>query len=163
MSGSLLGKLGDGILYPVVGSAAAEIAAQAATDVFGSCARMAVKKRLGSDHKTGGAEPALGGIVFHEGLLDGMQLAVLHERLHRGNGLSLRLNGQHRASVDGLVVEQHGAGAALAAIANALGSRDIKLIAQRIQQSDTRLNLEAAGLAIDGESDGDFAGAIDLD
>src|SRR5437763_12347105 len=118
---------------------------------------MAVKERLGSDHKARSAESALRAIVIHEGLLHRMQFAILHQRLNRDDGLALRLNGQHGAGIDGLVVEQHGAGSTLAAVANPFRSGDIEVVAERVEQSYTRLDQNVMRLAVDGQCDGSLS------
>ncbi len=104
---------------------------------------MLVKKRLGRHNKARRAETALLRVVVDERLLDGMEFARLAQALHRRDLVALRVDGQHRAGVDGLPVQQHGARAAGAAIADALGAGKLKLVAQRVQQRDARLKLRA--------------------
>src|SRR5262249_48937293 len=64
----------------------------------------------------------------------------------------------HRAGVNGLAIQENGAGAARSAVANFLRPGYIKAIAQRIEQGDTGFNFERAGLAIDLKGEGELAG-----
>ncbi len=73
--------------------------------------------------------------------------------------LALRVNGEHGATVDHLAIHDDGAGAASAAIADALGAGEIEAIAQSVAQRDTRLDGEVLILTVDLECDGNRAGA----
>ena len=68
-------------------------------------------------HHAGGAVAALEGLRVVEGLLHGMQLAVLGEALDGGDLAALAAEGGHQAGVERLAVEPHRAGAAVAGIA----------------------------------------------
>ena len=109
---------------------------------------MLVKKCLGGDNEARRAEAALLRVIVNERLLDGMEMPRLAEPFHGGDLRALRVDGQHRAGVHGFVVHQHGASAAGAAIANALGAGQRKLVAQRVQQGDARLKLRIEFFAI---------------
>ena len=69
-----------------------------------------------------------------------VELAAVDQRLGRLDLLALGLQGQHGAGVDRLAVEQDGAGAAGAAIADALAAGDVEVIAQGVEQRDARLD-----------------------
>ena len=62
---------------------------------------------------------------------------------------------QREAGIDPPAVDQHGAGAALAAVAALLGSGQVQALAQQVEQRDARVvKLDVAPLAVDGEGDG---------
>ena len=65
-------------------------------------------------------------------------------------------------AVDALAVDDDGAGAAGAAVADPLGAGEIEVIAQRVEQGDARLDGEVDGFAVDVERDGDRAGSDDI-
>src|SRR2546423_6193151 len=72
-SGSFLRDLRDGLANSGIGSAAAEIAAEAVADVVGAGLRMFVEEGLAGDDESGSAEAALRSIVLDECLLHRMQ------------------------------------------------------------------------------------------
>ncbi len=109
---------------------------------------MLIKKSLGGDNEARRAEAALLRVIVNECLLYRMEMARIAEAFHGGDLRILRVDGQHRAGVNGFVVHQHGAGAAGAAIANALGAGKLKLVAQSVQQGDARLKLRVELLAV---------------
>ena len=67
--------------------------------------------------------------------------------------LALGVDGEHGAAIDGLAVHDDGAGAAGAAVADALGAGQAEPVAQGVEQRDARLDRELVRLAIDLESD----------
>src|ERR1700691_93709 len=66
---SLLSDLRDGLANSIIRFAAAEVAAKAATNLFGRRLRMLVEKSRAGDDKAGRAETALSSIVIDKGLL----------------------------------------------------------------------------------------------
>ena len=123
---------------------------------------MLVEERLAGDDEAGRTEPALLGVVLDEGRLDRSKLPVGREPFDRRDLLPLRLEGEHRAGVDGLAPDDHGAGPAGGAVAHLLGSREVEVVAQRVEQGHARLDLDLLGRAIDPQRDWDLAGAEDL-
>src|SRR5450432_3995327 len=117
-----------------VGATATEVAAQPGPQLFGSWVGVFVEKSFASDNKAGSAEAALLPIVVDERLLDWMQFVAIHQSLNRSDLLSLRFNRQHCAGVNGLAVNDHGAGTARGAIANTLGAGQFQFVAQRVEQ-----------------------------
>ena len=90
---------------------------------------MLIQKSFAGDNEPWRAEAALRGIVIDKGLLDGVQLVPLHQRLDRSDLLALGFDGQHGTGIDSLVIHQHGTSAALGTITDALGAREIELVA----------------------------------
>ncbi len=123
---------------------------------------MLVKKSLGGDDEARRAEAALLRVIVNECLLDGMEMGGIAQAFHGGDLRALRVDGQHRAGVHGFVVHQHGASAAGAAIADALGAGKLKLVAQGVQQGDARLKLRVELFAIHIERYRNFARSLNV-
>ena len=79
-------------------------------------------------------------IEAHEVLGHGIELVAVDQRLRRADGLALCLHCQHAAGVHDLVVERDGAGAAGAAVTDALAARHVEVVTQRVQQRDAWLD-----------------------
>ena len=118
--------------------------------------------RLGGDHEARRAEAALLRVIVNKSLLYGMKLARFAETFHGRDLLALRVDGQHGARVHGFAVQQHGACAAGAAIAHALGAGEVKLVSQRVEQRDARLKLRIELLAVHVERDRNFSRTLNV-
>src|SRR5207253_446314 len=73
--------------------------------------------------------------------------------------LAGRVDGERHARADGRAVDDHGAGAALAAVADDLRAGHVQVHPQRVGQRRARLELERLVLAVDPQRDGGRAGA----
>jgi hypothetical protein len=62
-------------------------------------------------------------------------------------------HGECQACIDSPPVDQHGAGAALAAVASILGAWQAGVFTQRIKQRDAWLDHQFAALAVDTQHD----------
>src|SRR5215470_5387763 len=125
-SSSLPRDLRHGFSDSVVGSAAAVIATKSAANVLGTRVGVLVEKCFAGHDESRGTKTALRPVVFDECLLERIQLAILHQRFDRRDLLPLRFNRKNGAGVDGLVVEQHCAGSALALVTYTLGACDVE-------------------------------------
>src|SRR5262245_2509472 len=103
----------------------------------------------GQDHP-GGAEAALEAVLLPEGFLEGVELAV-GQALDRGHARPVRLDGEHRAGLHGLTVQEHRARPALARVAADVGAGEPQRFAQEV-------NEELPGLDLAG-----FPGAVHCD
>jgi hypothetical protein len=106
------------------------------------------RRRGGRHHHAGGAVAALEGLRVMEGLLDGMQLAVLAEAFDGGDLLALAAEGRHQAGVEGMAVQPHRAGAAVAGIAALLDPEHFQ-VAQEGAQALAGLGFGRVQTAID--------------
>src|SRR5262249_29060298 len=61
--------------------------------------------------------------------------------------------------INRMAIDDHCASAARAAVANFFCPGQVEPVAERIEQGDARLDVEAPVLAVDLEADWDFAGA----
>src|SRR5947199_8204710 len=159
----LLGGLQDRGADAHVGSAAAEVAAQSFLNLFGRRVGVLVQKRLAGDHEAGRTEAALLRVVVNERLLDRVQLVALHQALDGRDATTLRFDGEYRAGISRLAVNDDRASAAGGAVTDALRPREVEVVAQGFEQRDARLDFRLHRLAVDGQRDRDFAGAEDLD
>src|SRR5712691_6879518 len=96
----------------VVAGAAAEVALERQPDLGLARLRMLLQQADRRQHHSRRAVAALEGVLLVEGTLDGVQLAVGREPLDRGHLAAVGLDGEHRARLDRLPVEQHRARAA---------------------------------------------------
>ena len=102
----------------------------------------------GHDH-AGRAEAALQAVVLAEGLLHGMQLAVLGQALDGRDLGAVAGGGQHGAGLHGAAVHVHHAGAALAGVAAHMRAGEALVLAEELHQQGARIDLGADGLAVD--------------
>ena len=99
------------------------------------------------------AVSALEGIVADERLLYRVQAAVDRQTLDRGNRQPFDLGRKRQASEDAPSIDVNRAGAALALIAPLLGTVEMRVFSQRIQQRDPRLDLQQMLGAVDAKPD----------
>jgi len=109
-----------------------------------------IEECFAGNDKSGRAESALGGVMVNESLLNRVQLATLHQRFNRSDLLALRLDCQHRARVNRLVVDHHRAGSAFTAVADAFSTGDVETVTQRVKQRDPRFHLQLCLLTVNG-------------
>src|SRR4051812_7916699 len=88
--------LGYGVANSKVGSAAAEVATQAAAKLFRRGVWMLVEKSFGRDHITRRAEAALLRVVINIGLLHRMRLFARHQAFGGGDLMALRFDCKRR-------------------------------------------------------------------
>src|SRR5215471_2636987 len=128
--------------------AAADVAVESLLDLLGRRVGVFLEQADARHDEARRAEAAHQRVLVAERLLHGMQLAAGgREPVHGADLLALDLDRQRRARVDRPAVDDHRAGAAGAAIAAALVAREIGAHAQRVEQRDARLDLEAQRLA----------------
>ena len=83
-----------------------------------------------------------------EGLLHRMQRVAVGQAVDGADLFALHLDGERRARVDRAAVDDHRAGAAGAAVADALVAGQIGAVAQRVEQRDARLDRQVEPLAV---------------
>ena len=116
--------------------------------------RVVIEQRLGAHQLAGGAEAALRAVVFDEGFLQRMQLVVVRQAFDGLDGAAVGPDRELAAGVDRLAVQQHGAGAAFAAVAADLGAGEPQVIAQQFDQGPAIFDFDAMLDAVDGQFDG---------
>src|SRR3989337_4515444 len=106
------GGLADGSDDVLVAGAAADVALDGVPDRLIGGVRLAGEKVGGGHQHARRAEPALETVLLPEGLLERMEGARRGETFDGRNGRTVRLDGQHRAALDGQAVDQDRARAA---------------------------------------------------
>ena len=125
---------------PGIGAAAAEIAAHALADAFRVVAGLALAHQADRAHDLARrAEAALEAVMGDEGGLHRVEPVAVGEALDRQHVGAVQADGQRQAGIDAPPVDQHRAGAALAAVAALLGSGQVKTLAQQVEQRHPRV------------------------
>ena len=104
------------------------------------------------DH-AGRAVAALQAVLLPESFLQGMEPTVVGQAFDRHDLGAVRLNREERARLGATPIDQHGAGAALARVAPDVRAGQIEVLAQEVDQKQSRLYVHRAHLAIDGDRD----------
>jgi hypothetical protein len=99
-------------------------------------------------------------VVFDEGRLQGVELAVSFQPFDRDDRHAFLHRRQSHAGEDAAPVDVDGAGSALAAIASLLGSGQRQFITQRIKQRHPRFDHDGASLSIDSDAHRDLPGIV---
>src|SRR4029453_7731932 len=125
-----------------VGGAAADVAAHPFGDLRVAGGVPLLQQRHRRHDLARGAVAALERVMDDEGTLHGMQLLALGQPLDGGDLMTLAGNRQRQARQDPSPVHPDRARAAGALVAALLGARQTQLLAERVKQADTRLELE---------------------
>ena len=136
----------QGIDDRAIAGAAADVALERVRQV--GLVGLVERGRGRGHHHAGGAVAALEGLRVVEGLLDGMQLAVLGEALDGGDLLAFAAERRHQAGMERLAVHPHRAGAAVAGVAAFLDAEHFQ-VAQEGAQALARLRFGRVQAAID--------------
>ena len=103
----------------------------------------------GEDHGRR-AIAALQAVGLAESILDERQFAGAGgDAFDGGDRRSRRLHREHQAGAHGNTVEQHGAGAADAVLAAGMGALEAERVAQAVEQSGARLDVNLMHSAVD--------------
>src|SRR5262245_19045027 len=124
-------------------AAAADVAVETLLDLLGSRVRIFLEEADARHDEARRAEAAHQRVLVAERLLHRMELAGAGQAVDGANLLALTLNRERRTGVDRSSVHDHRAGAARAAVAAALVARHVGAHAQRVEQRDARLDLQA--------------------
>src|SRR5262249_47208652 len=132
-----------------VPGAAAKIPAKRLCDFGAGGTRVLLQEVHRRHDHAGRAEPALQAMALPEALLNGMKPAVLREAFNRGDLRVVRLDGEHRARLDRLAVDEDRARAANPGFAADVRPREPAGIAEKVHQQRARLDLILTWLAVD--------------
>src|SRR6266850_1219071 len=162
--GLALGRLGMGAAHRLrrrlhrlddvhVARTPAEVAFQASPDLILRRVRVLIEEIRGGHDHAGRAVAALESVLVPEGLLQRMQLSIRRHAFDRGEAVAFRLDGEHRAALDGLPVDQDGASAALAGVAPDVSAREADHIAQVVHEQEPWLDLMLVLVPVDCRRD----------
>ncbi len=135
----------------VVSTAAADVSAHTFADVSVVRAARFFEQRGSGHDLAGGAIATLKSVMLQEGGLDGMQFAILSQALDGGDLVALVHDGKRQTRIYAPSVYMNRACAALAVIATFLRAGKLKVFAQRIEKSDSRLQSNMVLFSIDVE------------
>src|SRR5579864_442779 len=122
------GHLGYDAVNAAISSAAAQVPTNPLCDFLVGGMRMLFQKCLGRNRQAGSTEAALLRVIVDERLLHWMRLPI-PQTFRRHDLLAFSLDRECGARVHGAVVDQHGAGAALTAVAHALWAGNVEVLA----------------------------------
>src|ERR1700674_780927 len=132
-----------------VARAPAEVAFQALADLVLRRVRVLLQE-VGRGHdETGRAVAALQTVLVPERLLERVELPIFGHALNRGQLLALGLDGEHRAALDRLAVDEDRARAALARVAPDVGAGQPDDVPQVMHQQKPRFDLMLVPVAVD--------------
>ena len=103
----------------------------------------------GEDH-AGSADAALRSALLEEASLDGVEFLVDCDAFDGGDVGGFGLEDGDEAGVDEFTVHEDGAGAALAFAAAFLGSGEVEVFAEDVEEPLERRGFDGLGLAVDG-------------
>jgi hypothetical protein len=140
----------------VIAGAPAEIALEAlAYLLLRRTGVLLEEARRRHDHP-GRAVPALEGVMLVKRLLDRMQGSVRREPLDRRDLSVLRLDGEHRAGLHGLAVDEDRAGAAGGGVAADVRAGQPEVLTQEVGEQPAGLHLGFAPHAVHRDRDTRF-------
>jgi hypothetical protein len=147
---SLQHRLGDSL----IGATPAEISAHAFTHALWIVAGLTLLDQTDRTHDLAGrTEPALQAIVGKKGLLHRVKSITPCHTFDRNDVSAVVTDRKCKARIDSSSVDDDRAGAALAAVAALLGSRQMEAFAKKIQERYTRvIELDRSRDAVHGES-----------
>src|SRR5215469_16049653 len=109
------------------------------------------------EHRYGGADlagraiPTLQAIMAHERGLHRMESVLLGQALDGGDLVTIMHHRERQAAIDALSVDDDRAGAALSLVAALLRAGQPEILAQRIEQRRTRIEIEGIIPSVDRE------------
>src|SRR5216684_19228 len=114
-----------------------------------------LQKSVAGHHHARRTEAALQSVLLMKPFLDAIELAILLQSFDRHHVAPVGLDGERRARLDGLAVEQHRTGAAARGIAADVRAGHGEVFAEEVDQQQARLDLAFARGTVD--VDGDLA------
>src|SRR3989442_5742605 len=118
--------------------------------------RLLFEERLRGDENSGRAIAALRGAEVGEALLQGMKAAVCGDALDRDDVPRVAFRCQHQAGKHRLAVKEHCARTALAKLASVLGTGQLEIFAQHLEQGLVAVHQDLDGLVVDGTREADL-------
>src|SRR6266511_3381487 len=137
----------------LVAGAAANVPGQRPADLLLRRVRVLLQQRGAHEQHPRRAEPALQAVLLVEALLKRVQLTALGQALHRLHLAPVDLDGEVRARLDRNAVDEHGAGAAAGRVAADVRAGQAELLAQEVDEQQSRLHFERVLLPVHGDGD----------
>ena len=135
----------------MVTRATAQVAFQAEANVIlGGCG-VFIQETDGRHHHAWRAKAALQTVVVHECLLHRMHLAVLGEALDGGYRSTVGLGREDGATLHRFAIQMHGACTATGSVATDVGTRQVGVFANVVNQQGARLHVVGVLGPVDGD------------
>src|SRR6185312_1259068 len=151
--GPPIGRPAYGIQHGLVPRAATKMGGEDAPDLLFARLFMVVQKGGQRDDKAGRAKPALQGVTFLEGLLEGAQPPVRGQAFDRRDLTAVELRRQEQARANRRVVEQDRAGAADAVLATDVRAVQTEVVPEKVRGERSGLDVPLVGPAVDFDTD----------
>src|SRR5690348_2633817 len=139
----------------MVAGTAAIIRRQRRADHLAARIGLAPQQRIGGQQHAGGTEAALHGVADMERRLQLDQRAGFRQAFDGLDVGAIELGREDQAATDDFAVDPNGADAAGAVLARPVGAGQAKLVAQEVDQIETRLDAALDRRAIDRQANGD--------
>jgi len=127
----------------MIARASADIALKLGPDCLLGRVRVALYKVDRAHDHAGSAKAALQAVVFLEGGLHRMQLAILRQTFNGGDLRAVSLNRQHRTGFDTISVNMDGAGTALAGITTNVSAGQSEIFTDKLNEQGVGRNIGA--------------------
>jgi len=141
----------DGLDDVVIARATTDVAFEAFPNFLLGGVWMVFEQLHSRHHHARRTETALKAMTLAEGRLHRMQFALVTEPFDRRDLGALRLHSQDRAGFNGATVHVHGTGAALSGVATHVGSGEMQLVADQLDQEGPGININLNGTPVHGE------------
>jgi hypothetical protein len=141
-----------------VAGAATKISSQTGADIFLGWLGISLKQIDGSEHHSGSADAALSATMIDKRLLHGMKPVVAGNAFDRSYLSTAHLHNWNQATVNDLTVDDHRARATLTLATTFLGSSQLQLVAQDVEQPRHRKHLDLPRLTVNLKLDCVFRG-----
>ncbi len=133
-----------------IGAAPAEVARHAFSDLLVATRIAFLDERSGGHDLPGCAEATLESVVVDERLLHRVQAVAVGEALDRTDGPAVQGGGQCRDTTAPDARRRAPCRPALAVVTALLGSRQIELVSQHVEQRGSRVDVKVLGSTVDG-------------
>jgi len=137
----------------LIAGAAAQIAGERIADLIPRRMWMLVEQRLRGHQDARRAIAALRGAEIRERFLQRMQSSIRDEPFHGHHASPVTLDAEHEAREHRLIVEQHGAGAALPELAAMFRAAQVQVFTEHLEERFVRSERDFGRLAVDGQRD----------
>src|SRR5690554_79367 len=118
----------------LIARTAAKVASDPVADFLFAGIGYFVQQSVGAHDHAGRTEPALQTVLLHEGLLYGVQLAILSEPLDRQDLAPFGLYGEHRARLHRQAIDIDGTGSAVRGFTTDVRAGVLTLLAQGVYE-----------------------------
>ena len=143
----------DGLHDVLVPGATAEVAGKCPAHVVLGGIGIALEECFRREHHAGGAKTTLQTVLLLEAFLNGMQFTGGSHAFNGFHFVTVGLNGEHGAALDGATIEQHGARTAVGRVATGVCSGELQTLAKQVGEQQTGLHVHRSLVTVDRHRD----------